>query len=221
MPHIHSYHLDGVRIPSVSTITGSLSKEGLERWWRRDGFEECDRQTTEAKKRGTRVALMFERYRKRKREPKNEYLRTVLGQWREWGEGWNGIELVAEPHLVNTIDQYHGSPDLVFKEDKWVLGDDKAKKRFADYGLLMNEHAYAMCNMLDDPKKGLIPVPWPVPLTDIWFWSYHPVTGKLYPHRHEFDPAVYKDFLTCRAMYCVNKRAEKYFKDNAVLLPEE
>jgi len=220
MPHVERYTLNGVRLPSVSTITGALSKEGLIRWWRKLGFDECDRQTREAKDQGTDVATMFENYRKFKKKPRGLYLKKVLNEWVQWGEGWNDIELVAEPHLVNTLDNYHGSPDLLFKDGgKWNLGDDKSKKRFADYGLLMNEHAYAMCDKMDVDGQ-LVPVPWQTPVQDIWFWTYCPRCGKLHPHHHVFDEKVYHDFLICRAMHNVNKTALDYFDCNAILLPE-
>jgi hypothetical protein len=222
MPHVARFCLDGVRLPSVSTITGTLAKDGIIRWQRKLGFEEADRQSYVAARQGTKVATMFEKYRKRGRKPRAEYLKTVLNEWVTWGEGWKDVELVAEPHLVNTVDMYHGSPDLVFKDSgKWNLGDDKSKKRFADYGLLMNEHMYAMCDRIHDMETDqLRPVPWTIPIEDIWFWTYNPVTGKLYPHHHKFDPKVYADAMVCRKMYEVNRTASKYFDMNAVLLPE-
>ena len=223
MPHITNYRLDGVRLPSVSTITGVLSKEGLNRWYRKHGFEECDRLSGVARDRGTAVATMFEEYRKTGKKPHSKFHKTVLAEWLKWGEGWKGVTLVPEPHLVNTLDKYHGSPDLVFYDgEKWAVGDDKCKGRFADYGLLMNEHGYAMCNMIHDTETDeLKPVPWKVPLDNIFFWTYNPETGKLYPHHHKFDPGVYADFLECRRMWELNKVAEKYFKENAIVLPEE
>jgi hypothetical protein len=223
MPHISRFKLNGSYIPSVSTVTGALAKPGLERWFRKLGFEEADRQSKEAREQGTEVAEMFEAYRKVRKQPRKKFLKTVLNEWLQWGEGWDGVMLVAEPHLVNTIDNYHGSPDLVYKDgEAWSIGDDKCKKRFADYGLLMNEHAYAMCNMIHDTETDEIkPVPWSVPIQRITFWTYSPETGRLYPHEHTFDEAVYGDFLRCRNMYDTNKTAEHYFQENAITLPEE
>jgi hypothetical protein len=165
---------------------------------------------------------MFEEYRKTGKKPRSKFHKIVLSEWLAWGEGWKGVTLVPEPHLVNTLDRYHGSPDLVFYDgEKWAIGDDKCKGRFADYGLLMNEMAYATCNMMDDSATGeLKPVPWSVPVQDVFFWSYCPGCGKLHPHHHEYDPEVYADFLLCRRMYEVNKKAEKYFTANAIKLPE-
>jgi hypothetical protein len=103
-----------------------------------------------------------------------------------------------------------------------VLGDDKSKKRFADYKLIMNEHAYAMCDSYEDPVTHEIKkLPWEPPISTFWFWTYHPITGRLYAVDHPFQPEVFADFLTCKAMQAVNKRSEKYFGQYAVLLPEE
>jgi hypothetical protein len=166
---------------------------------------------------------MFEQYRKTRKKPRSKFLKTVLNEWLQWGEGWDGTILVPEVHLVNTVDKYHGSPDLVYKDgESWAIGDDKCKKRFADYGLLMNEHAYAMCDMMHDVETDeLKPVPWAVPIQKITFWTYSPESGRLYAHEHQFDETVYHDFLICRAMYQTNKKADKYFGDNAILLSEE
>ena len=207
----------------MSTVTGSLAKPGLERWFRKLGFQEADKQSKEARELGTEVAEMFEAYRKVRAKPRKKFLKTVLNEWLQWGEGWTGSILVPEAHLVNTVDKYHGSPDLVYKDgESWSIGDDKCKRRFADYGLLMNEHAYAMCNMIHDTETDeLKPVPWTVPIQKITFWTYSPETGRLFAHEHPFDDAVYHDFLICRAMWDTNKKADKYFGDNAILLPEE
>ena len=223
MPHISRFKLDGVYIPSVSTITNSLSKDGLQRWYRKLGFDEADRQSGLARDKGTEVAEMFESYRKLLKFPRKAFMKKVLSEWKQTEAGQTGIILVAEPHLVNTVQGYHGSPDLVYNNGiSWKIGDDKCKKRFADYGLLMNEHAYAMCNVIHDVETGEFkPVPWTVPIQTITFWTYHPDTGKLYPQQHEFDKSVYEDFLVCKQMYTLNRKAEAYFQEHAVPLPIE
>lgn len=166
---------------------------------------------------------MFEAYRKSQVMPRSKYLKMVLNEWKQTEAGQTGIMLVPEPHLINSIDGYHGSPDLVYNNGKeWKIGDDKCKKRFADYGLLMNEHAYAMCNQIHDTETGEIkPVPWDVPIRKITFWTYNPDTGKLYTHKHEFELSIYQDFLKCLEMYKINRKAEKYFSIYATLLPVE
>lgn len=166
---------------------------------------------------------MFEEYRKTRVQPRKKFLKTVLGEWQQTEAGQTGVILVAEPHLVNTLENYHGSPDLVYCVGAdWKLGDDKVKGRMADYGLLMSEHGYANCNMIHDTETDEFkPVPWDVPLRKITFWGYHPDTGKLYAQEHEYDETVYQDFLLCRKMYELNRKAEKYFTDRATSLPEE
>lgn len=228
MPHVHKFELNGIRIPSVSEVTSSLSKEGLIRnFYRVRGFEKADKISNAAREQGTKLATLMEKYRKTGKTGKmSEYNKKCVENWTAWYED-NRYEIAddmwVEPHLVNTVSGYHGSPDLIMHDkDKPVLADDKSKKRFADYGLIMAEHAYAMMDSYEDPATHEIKkLPWEPPIPGFWFFTFHPQTGRLYPVEHEFKPEVYQDFLTCLSMRDVNKRAEKYFGQYAVLLPEE
>ncbi len=236
MPHISKFLLDGERIKSVNEITDSLSKEGLIRnFYRKEGFKKADKISKAAREQGIKLADTFERYRQTGKTGKvSAYNRKCVDQWTEWFNA-SPFQIVddkyVEIHLVNTVDKYHGSPDVIMHKEIPiilgtqlipVLGDDKSKKRFADYKLIMNEHAYAMCDSYEDPVTHEIKkLPWEPPIPQFWFWTYHPITGRLYPVDHEFQPEVYQDFLTCKKMSEVNARAEKYFGQYAVLLPEE
>lgn len=228
MPHIKNFLLDGQKIPGVNDCTGTLSKDGLiENYFRRYGFKHCDKDSKIAKDRGSSLAGVMEELRIGKTVPSGDYNGACVAKWLEWFRKTN-LEIIddkwVEVHLVNTVHKYHGSPDGIFFEygndQRPVLGDDKSKKRFADYGLLMNEHAYAMCDSYVDPKDNLIKkVPWPVPIPTFWFWTYDPETAEMFSHIHDFDEKVWQDFLVCRQMYDVNAKAEEYFKQCATLLP--
>jgi len=224
MPHITRFQLDGEIIPSVNTITGALSQEGLLRWYRKLGFKKADKVGGAARDQGIKLAEVFERYRKTgKTGHISAYQRKCVDNWTKWYETTplTLIDRFIEPHLVNTVDKYHGSPDVIleWKPDSMLLGDDKSKKRFAGYNLLMNEHAYAMCDSIE--VDGVITkLPWEPPIRAFYFWTYHPETGELFTEQHEFDPQVYQDFLLCKQMLKLNKKAEKYFNERAVLLPE-
>lgn len=228
MPHVAKFEINGVRAPSVNEVTGSLSLDGLIRnFYRIQGFKKADKISNAAREQGIKLAEVFERYRQTGKTGKiSKYNQTCVDNWTEWfqeqpyeikSDDW------VEAHLVNTKDGYHGSPDVVLHEgDVPCLGDDKSKKRFSDYKLIMNEHAYAMCDSYEDRETHEIKkLPWEPPIPFFWFWTYHPITGRLFPVKHEFKPEVYEDFLTCKAMGVVNKRSEKYFGQYAVLLPEE
>jgi hypothetical protein len=220
--------LNGQRIPSVNECTGTLSKDGLIRnFWRPLGFKKADRVSREAREQGSSLAEVMERYRKTgKTGPISAYNKACVQNWTKWYDE-SDLEIKSdsyiEPHLVNTIEGYHGSPDVILHRD-WhpVLGDDKSKKRFSDYALLMNEHAYAMCDSYEDLVTHEIKkLPWLPPVQEIWFWVYDPDTGELFPESTAFDPLVYADFLRCKAMVGVNKRAEDFFKAHAQLLPSQ
>lgn len=231
MPHISNFQINGVRAPSVNEVTDSLSKDGLIRnFWRKLGFKKADKVGGLARDQGIALASAFELYRKTG-DPESsvegksaKYVKICLENWHKWYAGsvyTIPTDALIEPHLVNTVDGYHGSPDVVLASTMMdmepVLGDDKSKKRFSDYKLLMNEHAYAMCDSIDVGDK-LEKLPWTPPIKQFWFWTYCPDCGNLYPRVHNFDPQVYQDFLICKAMREVNKVAEAYFNREATLL---
>lgn len=223
MPHVSRFRLNGQLIPSVNTITGSLSQEGLIRgFYRPLGFKKADKVGAEAREKGIALATAFEDYRKTGKMPRTKFAKTCTVNWIDWF-GKSGLTIsqqFVEPHLVNTVEGYHGSPDIVLAHDgEPVLGDDKAKKRFSDYKILMNEMAYAQCDSYEDAEGKIVPVPWDVPIKTFWLWTYSD-SGLLYPVKHEYDPVIWQDFLTCKQMLMVNRRAEKYFAAYATLLPE-
>ncbi len=227
MPHISNFQINGVRAPSVNEVTDSLSKDGLIRnFWRKLGFKKADKVGGLARDQGIALASAFEDYRKTGSTvgKQSKYTKICLENWHKWYSGsvyTIPTDSLIEPHLVNTVDGYHGSPDVVLADTMMdmepVLGDDKSKKRFCDYKLLMNEHAYAMCDSIEVDGK-IEKLPWTPPIKQFWFFTYCPDCGNLYPRVHHFDEQVYKDFLTCKAMREVNKVAEAYFNKEAYLL---
>lgn len=226
MPHIANFEVNGLRAPSVNEITDSLSKDGLiHNFWRKLGFKKADKIGAAARDQGIALASAFELYRQSGKAGKQtKYTKICLKNWHKWYAGTVytiPTDALIEPHLVNTKDGYHGSPDVIMADTmanmEPVLGDDKSKKRFSDYKLLMNEHAYAMCDSIEVDGK-LEKLPWEPPIRTFWFWTYCPECGNLYPRMHCFDEQVYKDFLTCKAMREVNKVAEAYFNKEAGLL---
>lgn len=223
MPHRDHYKLDGEIIPSVNDVTGLLPAEGLVRWRNRVGEKESARIMREARNKGTKLAKAMEAFRKFQHLHKDEFRAACITNWNKWFMRQELELLEVECHLVNTLDKYHGSPDGVWRDldGDAVLGDDKVKKRFADYRLLMNEHAYAMCDSIEKTDGSIVPVPWKWPIRQLIFWTYDPDTGEMYPSPHEFDSRVYKDFLTLRNVWDINARAEEYFKEHAVLLPSQ
>lgn len=224
MPHISRYKLNGKLIPSVNTISDSLSKDGLIRnFYRKHGFEEADKIGAAARDNGVELATAFEEYRKTgKYNKRNSLVAKCIENWTHWFERspfYIEHDMYVEPHLVSKQYGYHGSPDLILETaGTYVLGDDKLKKRFSDYKLLMNEHAYAMADHIEIDGQ-LRPVKWEIPIKTFWFFTYNPENGNLHAVEHDFDPDIFKDFLVCKDMYEINKRAEAYFAKHATLLP--
>lgn len=225
MPHVARFLLNGTVIPSVNTVTDSLSKDGLIRnFYRKLGFKMADKVGGAARDKGIAMAAAFEDYRKFGTKPRKAYEKVCVKNWQAWFDDQD-LEVMpdfVEAHLVNTREGYHGSPDIVMAhpDGDGILGDDKVKKRFSDYKILMNEHAYAMCDSYEDDQGMLHPVPWDIPIKTFWLWTYHPQTGKLFPIGHQFNQGVYQDFLICKEMFIVNKTAEQHFTDHCRLLPD-
>lgn len=222
MPHVNSFRLNGKLIPSVNGITDSLSKDGLIRnFYRPLGFKEADKVGKAARDKGVHLATAFENYRKFAKLPRKtkryEFEKCCIDNWQAWRDT-TGLIVVpdfVEPHLINTKEGYHGSPDIVMvdMQGQAVLGDDKAKKRLSDYKILMNEAAYAHCDSFEAADGSIQPVPWDYPITGCWIWSYCPVCAQMTPEYKATDEQAWQDFLTCKRMRDVNKTSEKYFRD--------
>lgn len=213
-----AFKLDGVKVPSVNRITDSLSKDGLYQWYRKVGFFNADGIANAAKAVGSSAATAMENYRKFGLMPDSPYERKVVEEWVAWHDTKEEV-MYPEVHLVNTKDKYHGFADVVIHSgDVAMLGDDKIKKRHANLNLILNEHAYAMCDSMEVDGE-IVPVPWKVPIESTWLWTFHPETGQLFPEEVSFDFNMYNRFLLCKSMYYLNKEAEAYFKEHATLLP--
>lgn len=220
MPHVKRWTYNGEVWPSVNGISGLLHSDALDNWLR---SAKNRKQGKLAQKKGHDLAAYLENLRKGIAQIPDEFSGLCASQWVKWFDEQELEILNVEPHLVNTLDRYHGSPDVIACDihGEAVLGDDKIKKRFADYKLLMNEHAYAMCDSIDMGKGKIIPVPWKVPIERIVFWSYDPDSGEMYASEHGFTPSVYNDFLTLRKVWDIKNTSDTYFIEHATLLPSQ
>lgn len=190
----------------------------MKNFYRRLGFAEADKVGNAARKKGISLAARFEDLRKFGKLPKKlkPFEEICIANWRAW---MSNTELIVNPefvecHLVNTVEGYHGSPDVVMCDmyGQAVLGDDKAKKRLSDYKILMNEAAYANCDSYE--VDGVLkPVPWDVPITGAWVWTYCPICGTLEPEYRVITKEAYQDFLLCKQMLALNQKTEKFFRE--------
>lgn len=219
MPHIKKFLLNGEEIPSVSAITGLLRSEALDRWLAVPGNRAIGK---EAQRKGKKVAKCLENYRRGKDLKSGTFESSCAVGWNTWSQKY-GLEIrEVECHLVNTLDRYHGSPDMIMSrpDGSYIVGDDKVKKRFADYRLLLNEHLYAACDSIE-VNGELQLVPWSHPIRDIIFFTYDPDTGEMYVNEHEFSWTIYNQALQLRKTYDILKVADAYFKEHATLLPSQ
>lgn len=219
MPHRAKYLLGGEQIPSVNDITGLLRSEALDRWLAVPGNKAKGK---EAQRKGTKVAKYLEDYRRGKTVKLGSFEGQCAINWEDWYRKAGVRMLEVECHLVNTLDRYHGSPDMIMSRPNGscLVGDDKVKKRFADYRLLLNEHLYAACDSIE-VNGALQIVPWSHPIKEIVFFTYDPDTGEMYVNEHEFSWTIYNQALQLRKTYDILKAADAYFKERATLLPSQ
>ena len=59
---------EGQRYPSVTTVTGLLTRDHIKLWRERVGAEEANRVSTQAAKRGTKMHSLFEQYLRQEEE---------------------------------------------------------------------------------------------------------------------------------------------------------
>lgn len=216
MPHRAKWTYNGEVWPSVNEITGLLRSEALDRWLAVPGNKAKGK---EAQRKGTGVAKVMEKIRKGQSVNGQGFPQSCIANWLKVQDR---VILEAECHLVNTFERYHGSPDAVECDSYGdaVLVDDKVKKRFAAYNLLLNEHLYAACNMIE--RNGILdPVPWEWPIKQIVFNTFDPDTGELYINEHEFNQNIYNEALTLRKSWNIAQTSEAYFKQHATLLPSQ
>lgn len=210
MPHISNYLINGIAAPSVNEVTGTLSKDSLiNNFWRKLGFQKADIITETARNRGITIAEMFEKFRKGDSsfaENMAEFELSFLKSWTDW-QHENKYEVVeVEPHLESVKYHYHGSPDGLgrYPLGSLELFDDKVKDKLADYKTLMNEAAYAQCWLEKTGER----------IEKFRIFTYHPKSARLYMQEYDNKQQYFDDFLRCREMLEVNKRAQLYYDVN-------
>ena len=204
MPHIDSVILDRVRIPSVNEISGCLSKESITAWQRRVGFKAADKITQESRERGTEIGKAFEDILKGKEPSYDIKYNAHVANFKEWSKKIKRVSGI-ETHLINAVDMYHGSPDLVADFGSGVeMVDYKVKARAFDYQILMNEAAYceAWRTMYGEEIKIIRLV------------NFHPDTGLIHENVLELKHKWLQDFFTCHEMWKVNQTAQAYWQAN-------
>jgi hypothetical protein len=169
-----------------------------------ENIQFCDKVRDESADNGTEITKLFEDIAKGLEVEVPEKYQRFVNSFLNWQAKHNYRFVAVEPHLINPIEMYHGSPDAVgFPAGKPLeMLDYKVKKRGTDYKVLMNEAAYIRA--------------WEVitgqPINIIRIVTFHPITARAHEQVYENDPQYFADFLTCMDMYRVNKRAEAWFE---------
>jgi len=146
---LHSVNIDGKRLykvpsgelyPSVTTVTGLHSKEGIAKWRQRVGEAEANRISTKAANRGTKVHKMCEDYLNNKLLMEN-FMPDSIGLFRQikpyidkYVDIVYGIECpLYSDHLrvagrTDCVANFDGKPAIVDfktaskpKEEHWIL----------------------------------------------------------------------------------------------------
>lgn len=222
MPHIRNFVFEGKVLPSVNTITDSLSKAGLINWWRKFGFEACDKKTETSRQRGIDVHALFEDYLKGKIQdlPQDHIYTRFLLSLKNWQSKTGYVFAAVEPHLVNPEDEYHGSPDAIGHlpgdAEAWEVLDYKIKDKQADYRILMNEAAYARCNVreIEGKRFSYELAPWAGKIKRCRILTFNPETAEVHDKVYLLHETYFSDFKTCAQMYWVNKRADAWYNEN-------
>lgn len=138
----------GKRYPSVTTITGLLSKQSIIEWRKRVGEEEANRISTRAAKRGTKIHSLCESYLNNESvEPDffhKEMWDTIVPELRKI----NNVHCLETP-LYSDHLQVAGTVDCIAEyEGKLAVIDFKTSKRIKDrddiHGYFMQCAAYAV-----------------------------------------------------------------------------
>lgn len=205
MPHIAKYLIDGQPAPSVNEVTGCLSKDSLINFfWRPLGFVEADKITGESRDRGIATATALENYRKGLVQDIPPEIAPFVALWDSYQCRTGYTIQVSEPHLESRKYLYHGSPDGLghLPGQPIELFDDKVKDKRADYKILMNEAAYAQAWLEMHGEK----------ISQFRIFTYHPVKLAFFEDVYENKPEYLDDFLRCREMLEVNKRADAWYR---------
>ena len=138
----------GRAYPSVTTVTGSQSKEGILAWRKRVGAEEANRITTRAANRGTRIHSLCEAYLRNERCEPDIFDKEIFGSISPFLERIDNIHALETPlysdHLevagtVDCVAEFEGKMSVIdFKTSA------KIKTRDNIHGYFMQCSAYAV-----------------------------------------------------------------------------
>lgn len=153
------YTVDGVRLPSVTTIISQmLPNPGIVAWKLRVGEEEAQRVSKEATDWGTGIHALVEAVNRGKLADLSDDQAALVAPYTRWHD--ENVELIlgAEKMLVSRVHGYAGTTDAIavmrgdrypaildFKSSKTALGQDEWRLQLAAYVIAAQEHLGLIC----------------------------------------------------------------------------
>lgn len=153
------YTIDGVRLPSVTTIISqTLSNPGIVAWKLRVGVEEAQRVSKEATDWGTGIHALVEAVNRGHADDLTAEQAAIIAPYAQWREAAVETVLGVEKLLVSRRHGYAGTTDAIvvmagdrypaivdFKTSKTALGADEWRLQTAAYAMAAEEHLGLVC----------------------------------------------------------------------------
>ncbi len=153
------YTVDGVRLPSVTTIISqALPNPGITAWKLRVGEEEAQRVSKEATEWGTGIHALVEAVNRGKVADLSTDESALVAPYTRWHDENVELLLGAEKMLVSRVHGYAGTTDAIaimrgdrypaildFKSSKTALGQDEWRLQLAAYVIAAEEHLGLIC----------------------------------------------------------------------------
>lgn len=153
------YTIDGVRLPSVTTIISqTLPNPGIAAWKARVGEEEARRISKEATDWGTGIHALVEHVGRRNFAALNAEEAALIAPYMQWADEHVSIFLGVEKLLVSRHHGYAGTTDAIaivngdrypaildFKTSATALGITEWRLQTAAYVIAAEEHLGLIC----------------------------------------------------------------------------
>jgi hypothetical protein len=177
------YHVQGERLPSVTTVTGMTPKPMLVRWAAKiaaaaalddpDKYntadlaaDAADKVKTDAAERGRGVHTLIEVWAGTGAAPEEKDVSPELAGYarafRTFLRAWNPVPLFTECVVINTTYGYAGRLDLIARlgEEIWIVDFKTAKAVWPEYRLQLTAYRNAE-QLMADPQNptALQPMP--------------------------------------------------------------
>ena len=111
MKKINKYIINGKSVTGVTTIIGHRAAKPLLYWYGKNGTEECNRISNEAREFGEKVHNIIEAYIGGQKQTLNDKQSDILDNFKSVTKGWEWLE--SEKVLLNKEYMYGGTADAI------------------------------------------------------------------------------------------------------------